>query len=176
MQACTSSIVGSGPQAAAMRLTMERLMAMPMTLPGLVVKNAEAISSIFSVGNPSRITARELELTLLASRLHQELAAESSMASMALSMRFINPCCRCTRSAMISGRLAASSLPTATEMLRESQKRAGKSRISKRPGTHWGHNFSVAPSSAIPGALGSSRSILQLIHVHQCLGVVENGC
>ena len=51
-------------------------MAMPMTLPcGLVVKNAEEISSIFSVGNPSRITARELELTLLASRLHQELAA-----------------------------------------------------------------------------------------------------
>src|SRR6266852_1791234 len=40
--------------------TMERLMANPMPLPcGLVVKNAEKISSIFSIGNPTPVALTE---------------------------------------------------------------------------------------------------------------------
>src|SRR6266478_7610511 len=40
--------------------TMERLMANPMPLPcGLVVKNAEKIRSIFSVGNPTPVSLTE---------------------------------------------------------------------------------------------------------------------
>src|SRR6266849_8012614 len=40
--------------------TMERLMANPMPLPcGLVLQNAEKISSIFSIGNPTPVSLTE---------------------------------------------------------------------------------------------------------------------
>jgi hypothetical protein len=79
-----------------------------------VLKNALKICSAQPVlaSVPPRIADRDQELTIVASlRLDREFTSRhmSFMASMALSIRFMNTCCNWIRSAIILGRPSARS-------------------------------------------------------------------
>src|SRR5271156_4545957 len=112
MKSCASSVIGACPQLPAMRLHNGTADGQPHAA-ALRLGSKERKKDLIHLlhGQPHALVAdRELELTVLQFRLHRKLSAESVMASMALSMRFMNTCCICTRPTVILGSSAERSV------------------------------------------------------------------
>src|SRR5713101_433139 len=105
MKGCALSAISSRPQPAAVRLHNGTADGQPhataLRLGGK--ERRKDLIHLLHWQPHARVADRELELTVLQFRLPVSSPPESVMASMALSMRFMNTCCSCTRSTMILG-------------------------------------------------------------------------